>query len=778
VTRPVLDKPLIGNYSSLNTVWKMDQPLVYPFMKKLFFSIGMAVLLSIWTQLATAQPYVWRAVAMGGGGFVDGIIFHPTAANLMYARTDVGGAYRWDDQKQEWIPLTDWLSYAQGNFTGIESIALDPADAGRVYLAAGTYPSGPAAILRSTDQGRTFQFSVAPFHMGGNSDGRSNGERLAVDPNDGTILFFGSRREGLWKSTDHAATWTRVESFPNLDTPPPAAPPANVPPGGGRRGALGGNQSIGIISVVFAAATGRPGAPTPVIYAAVSTPGTNLFRSDDAGASWQPVAGQPVGLRPSHLIQAADGLLYLTYGSSAGPNNVSNGALWKYRPQDGIWTDISPEQGAGRHLAWGYGAVCVDAHHPATIMATSIDRWGPHDEVFRSTDGGATWRGILLNGRMDYSQAPYTRRMTPHWTGSLAVNPNNPDQVLFGTGYGIWCCTNATGTDAGGRANWIFLDKGLEETVPLALLSPASGAHLISGVGDIDGFRSDDVDVSPPQGTFAGPRFSTTQALAMAGSRPALMVRIGNSGRGGHAALSEDGGSIWRLLANDPPGGNGQGRLAMSADGTAIVWFLQRDAAYVTTDRGATWNRCQGFAGGTVIADPVNPACFYALDSANGRLLTSTNGAVSFAPTGAALPAGQGNFGRGGGDVLAATTGLPGDLWIGRRNRGLFHSTDGGASFSKINTVDGVDALGFGKAAPGQDFPAVYLLGVINGRHARYRSDDAGRTWVRIDDDQHQFATANVPLIIGDPRIYGRVYITTSGRGVIYGDLNPTAQGK
>jgi hypothetical protein len=46
------------------------------------------------------------------------------------------------------------------------------------------------------------------------------------------------------------------------------------------------------------------------------------------------------------------------------------------------------------------------------------------------------------------------------------------------------------------------------------------------------------------------------------------------------------------------------------------------------------------------------------------------------------------------------------------------------------------------------------------------------QTWVRIDDGQHQFANANVPLIIGDPRIYGRVYFTTGGRGVIYGDIN------
>ena len=42
--------------------------------------------------------------------------------------TDVGGAYRWDDQRQESIPLTDWSSPAQNNFTGIESIGLDPSD--------------------------------------------------------------------------------------------------------------------------------------------------------------------------------------------------------------------------------------------------------------------------------------------------------------------------------------------------------------------------------------------------------------------------------------------------------------------------------------------------------------------------------------------------------------------------------------------------------------------------------------------------------------------------
>ena len=100
-------------------------------------------------QSTPSQPYVWRNVVMGGGGFVGGIVFHPTAKDLMYARTDVGGAYRWDAASQQWIPLNDWLSPAQNNYTGVESIGLDPADANRVYLAAGTYSRSPAAILRS-----------------------------------------------------------------------------------------------------------------------------------------------------------------------------------------------------------------------------------------------------------------------------------------------------------------------------------------------------------------------------------------------------------------------------------------------------------------------------------------------------------------------------------------------------------------------------------------------------------------------------------------------------
>ena len=35
-------------------------------------------------------PYTWKSVQIVGGGFVDGFVFHPTAKDVFYARTDIG----------------------------------------------------------------------------------------------------------------------------------------------------------------------------------------------------------------------------------------------------------------------------------------------------------------------------------------------------------------------------------------------------------------------------------------------------------------------------------------------------------------------------------------------------------------------------------------------------------------------------------------------------------------------------------------------------------------
>jgi len=721
-------------------------------------------------QPLSSQSYIWRNVVIGGGGFVTGITFHPREKGLIYARTDVGGAYRWDDTAQRWIPITDWIGAADVNLSGIESLAVDPADPNRVYLAAGTYTRGAAAILCSDDQGRTFQRIDVPFKMGANETGRFNGERLVVDPNQGEILFFGSRRDGLWKSTDRGVTWQKVKSFPDIKPVPESAD-------GPRRRSRFRQEPVGVVCVVFDALSGHPGSPTPVVYAAVSTTETNLYRSTDGGISWQAVANQPVGLCPNHLARSPDGLLYLSYGKEPGPNTMTDGAVWKFDPKDGVWTDISPVKPATTDQTFGYGAVTVDAEHPSTIMTTTFCHWKPHDEIFRSTNGGTTWTQLWNDDtEWDRSSVPYTRSRNPHWMGDIEINPFNPNQVLFTTGYGIWSCVNATAAGSGQPIDWVFLDNGLEETVPLTLISPPEGAHLLSGVGDIDGFRHDDLTVSPPE-TFGGPHFGNTEDLAFAWERPQVIARTGTvRGRPAEvsAAYSLDGGKMWTAFATGPTDTANAGTIAVSADGRTFVWTPRRSASYFTVDYGTHWTRCSGLSPGLqAVADTVNPTWFYAYDPHTGRLLISTNNAAGFSATPVTFPAaedfGAGFGGEGGaGAELHATPGYERDLWLAFRTNGLYHSVSGGVNFIKVEGVQEADSVGFGKTAPGKNYPALYLAGKVDQRQALFRSDDTGQTWVRINDDQHQFGWIN--HVTADPRTYGRIYFGTGGRGIIYGD--------
>src|SRR5262245_51673496 len=141
------------------------------------------------------QPYVWHnAVTGGGGGYVPGIVFNSTQPGLAFARTDIGGAYRWDVRTSRWVQLLAGIGPDDWNLSGVESVATDPVNPNRLYLAVGTYTniftSQNGAILRSTNQGRTFQRTMLPFKNGGNMPGRSMGERLSIDPNRDSVLYF------------------------------------------------------------------------------------------------------------------------------------------------------------------------------------------------------------------------------------------------------------------------------------------------------------------------------------------------------------------------------------------------------------------------------------------------------------------------------------------------------------------------------------------------------------------------------------------------------------
>ncbi|TBL68310.1 sialidase family protein [Paenibacillus thalictri] len=774
-------------------------------MRRLASLIAMIALVTISTaSLAAAEehkqgdaaiksePYSWGRVKVVGGGFIPGIIFNKSEKDLIYARTDIGGAYRWDARSRSWIQLMDFVSGKEWNMLGVESLATDAVEPNRLYIAAGTYTNDwtdmNGVILRSADKGATWQRSELPFKFGGNMPGRSMGERLVIDPSNNSVLYFGARSgNGLWRSTDYGETWSRVESFTAT-----------------------GNyvddykDTVGIAWITFDPASAEPGGTTQTIYVGVADTRQSIYRSRDGGQTWEAVPGQPnQGFLPHHGVLSPNGSLYVTYNEGAGPYNGGKGAVWKYDTAAESWANISPTG----NMDNPYGGISVDVQHPNTIVVATMNKWWPDDYIYRSTDGGATWKVFWeLNNSgnpsrinrfaIDYSLSPWldwgAKKELPEispklgWMiGSLEIDPFNSDRMLYGTGATMYGTENLGALDQDRLVDISVYAEGIEETAVLGLVSPPSGAPLISAMGDIGGFRHADLNKAPDM--ITNPYIGTSTDVDYAELNPNVVVRVGSHGGNGHEprmGISTDNGITWKPAANswksEADDRTDGGTAAVGADGTLIVWSpLGGEKAGVrpvsfSRDMGKSWSASEGIPeAARVSSDRVNPHKFYGYK--NGTFYVSIDGGAHFTKSQATgLPSRIiSNF--------KAMPGVEGDIWLAgaqdngnsdSRN-GLYHSTDSGLTFAKLDGVGAV-SVGFGKAAPGQQGMAIYIVGQAQDDHGIFRSDDQGSTWIKINDSQHQFGTAD-QAITGDPREYGRVYIGTNGLGIVKGERQDDA---
>lgn len=699
---------------------------------------------------ARAQPYNWTPVAIHGGGFVTGILFHPTAPGLMYCRTDIGGAYRWNPTNNTWVPLLDFLGYPNNEWglMSAESIGLDAQDTNRLYLSCGWFGSGgPNQIMISTNQGATFTRLNSPFVFESNSDGRGNGERFGVDPNLGSIVFYGTRLAGLWKSVNYAANWSKVTSFPVSTT-------AN---------------GVGLVFVEFIKSSGSPGSATPVIWVGVSQGGTNLFRSTDGGTTWTGINtnGVTPGYMPHRASQDGLGNMYITFCDAPGPNGINVGIVRKFNLTTLTSIDVTPPTGQG-----GFGGVSVDRQNPNIVVVTTVDRWWPMSDIYRSTNGGTNWTAVY-NGTVDTASAPWMGAsggsVIQGWMADIKIDPFNSNHVFYVSGGGVF----SSFSFANATPSWQFRSDGIEENaycnVGLDLASPPSGGpQLFSVLGDMGGFAHYILDASSPTTNFFNPVNGSNFSIDFAEQNPNIVVRTYySSARSG--MLSTDAGRTWTDFATHPAAAetNGPGQIVISADGKRLVWAVPGFAPFYSTDNGSTWNPSAGsnlkpanlWEQPYPFSDRVNPNKFYLYMPDSGVVYVSTDGGASFS-AGAAITA--------WGDSMHTTYGQEGHVYIAVSD-GLWRSVNSGASFSKVSGVQAAHTVGFGRPNGGVGYPVIYLHGKINNTWGVYRSENQGTNWTRINDDQHQFG--NIQQVIGDPKIYGRCYIAAGGRGILYGDL-------
>jgi xyloglucan-specific exo-beta-1,4-glucanase len=593
----------------------------------------------------------WKNAKIVGGGFIPGIIFNTTQKDLIYVRTDMGGAYRWNPDNSSWLPLTDFVGVEDYGRLGIASIATDSLEPNRVILATGTYTNDwektNAQILVSNNYGDSFTRVDVPFKLGGNMPGRGAGERLAIDPVNNNIVYLGTNDAGLWKSVDYGYTWNKVDSFPT---------PGNVYDGNFEKYAGGFRHFYGIVWVIFDPASAHNDKGCQNIYAGVIDTGYSVMESNDGGETWHPLEGQLNNINPDFKLNdqgvyaqwdenpdtgkyypikatySPEGAMILSYNAGMGPYSSSfqGGAIWKYTFSTKEWKDISlPKHDYDpSHVTSdrGVGSVAVDWTNPSVLLATTLNEWWPDEIIYRSVNGGETWDPIwYLDGypdrvnkyTMNIEDAPWLdwggEKALPEQSPKLGwmltdieIDPFNPDRMMYGTGANLHGSNNLTNWDKGKKIQIDVMGQGIEETAILDLVpSPLEdGPVLYSGMGDIGGFVHWDLNKSPNM--IVNPYIGAVNSIDYAESRPELVLRMGD----GLLGISEDSGKTWRssetIIKGIEKGWSGQ--IAVSADGDTILWApTQNIDVHYSKDLGKTWEKSRGIPGNVkIVSDRVN----------------------------------------------------------------------------------------------------------------------------------------------------------------------------
>lgn len=714
---------------------------------------------------AHSQPslFAWKNVNIQGMGYVTGMVIHPLAPHDIYIRTDVGGAYRFDRAAQRWLPLLDRFGTADSAY-GVESIAVDPNDANTVYAAVlmnrvysatggGFYNEttwGEVLVSHSRGVWWTRTGMPAGIYMGPNDAYRgTTGERLAVDPVRRGVVYFASRQNGLWRLD--GSGWTQL--------------------GGGIEQS---GTSPGIPFVLAGAQK---------LYAGVY--GSGVWASADGGATWTPVGG---ATNPARGVLLPGGTLVVTYGGDEG---ATAGSVGRY--QNGEWKDITP---LGLYAA--YSGVSFETSGNRLAVAQNGGR-----NVFYSSDLGDSWQRVPvtdISAQPPYYPLPSAANFYGHagdWgNAALAIDPAKPTRLLQTNGYGVIDTEDFTAA----APVWSWKMQNLEELgvqdikVPPLVTLPGSNepaADLLSADVDMIGLRHMSRDEAPNATIGTVVYVAQATSLAFCASQPQYTAWVGwDEAVGWQAVLtgySADNGKTWEPFANVSPGS--AGKIAMSAtDPKRLVWAPTHAATpQYSADGGRTWQVCtvngnplpgswqltsEWWAGGVLAADAVDGNRFYFYN--NGLFYSSVDGGATWQPGNATWPTTE----PVPYTIMVNVVPNPeaaGDVWVSmaanQNEPGrfpLFHSTDGGQTFSAVSSADSANFVAFGKGSSGA--PAIYIHGRAGGAttDAIYRSLDLGASWTRLSDPtQQQFG--NIAVLAGDMRQADLVYVGTGGRGIFYG---------
>ena len=765
------------------------------------------------------ERYEYRNLPIPGGGYVTGFIFHEKKQGVLYARTDIGGMYRFDYASKRWLSLIDHVTMDDLSETFPIAAALDDSHPERLYIACGVNREGAGVIAVSDDYGEHFVYHKIPVLVHGNLNGRGTGYRLIADKRNSAKLIFASQQEGLWTSPDRGTTWGKNDAFPE--------------------------------AYLTFAGQSRDGSALFVGCAGVTTKrserlrGHSLYVSYDGGASfekmWQPEDGEIEGVRLAGLVAQRyaldDRYLYVTFsvmgrnayvlenGYSCDGGSVIGGRVVRYpilsNNRFGKGEDITPNQDGAEvrktgYHEYGFSGINAAATQPGLLICSTICK-EDGDSIFRSFDYGESWEEILHDldvGRMDFR----TSYMKPcyngghsiiHWLTDLKINPFDENEAWFNTGTGVFRTKNLTGDEV------VFSDwsDGLEETVHLNLYSPPAGdVQLIDILGDLGGFAFRRLD-EPCDNSFDdadGNRYITCINADYSDVDPKFVVVTprGNwkgKTKGGLIVSQDQCRTFTRLPMPfgitdkldralhriETPNVN-SGWVAVSPDCRNIVWSVAEDVklpidmVIVSQDGGKSFVQAKIYdvsgeikkdGGMKVFADRMESSIFYGFGECS-QFYLSRDGGKTFRQKGMReFP--KVDFSRidcANKTEVRGECGRQGVFYMALEKYGLwklhYDMTKDDINVMKLSADgDTFYRMGLGVIRPGGDYykenKAIYTAAKIGGVYGFYRSVDDGETFVRLNEHNQMYGEIN--SMEGDSRVYGRFYLGTGSRGVLYG---------
>lgn len=767
------------------------------------------------------SSYQWKPVRIGGGGWVVGMVLHPLDSTIRYARTDVGNAYRWEQPSQQWIPMRvsnpDGSGIRSASATsapsgyGVASIAVDPTSTSTVYIVFPTAqscdvqcPTGFLEIYKSTDGGRNFtpgNMTAAAIKGDPNGTHRWTGEKLAIDPFNPSVLYYGSDSQGLFRSLDSGATWSQLTGT--------SAPPANV-------------EFVNIQFARSAATAALNGLTVSKLIYAVSInnadSGGDVYQSTDGGQTWTDISTGVTDSASSQSLthQALSSSIDSNDSLYVAENSETNGyhrAYWRYSA--GHWTRFSLEGSINQPVV----SISVDPTNTQRIYALGADTG-----LARSDDAGQSWINF---GNPQFANTlgwlPQTIGMSGgSWHSNGGLKIDSAGNLWTPTGQEGPFTIPATTASAATAANppkWTIVTSGIEEMVAMDIaIPPGTGDTAIAMAMDTTGFTITNPDnFSATQIPLQQEIISQGTSVDYAPDAPSfLAISTSNPYNNGpnYSGYSTDGGRSWQRFASMPrytcsgkPCDIPAGLIAISPRGARtvgndhIVLYPPRSfAPQYSTDGGKTWHVTRSFplnSDGLTInntsfssfiypqltqhmlrADPFTPDKFFLkFIHAPAMLYISTDGGQTWT--------GQQN------------TGLPDNTWTGQlvtnrfvkndlwfadgweaaSNHGIFHSLDGGQTFQQLPGIAHavVIAIGAGSGRPADAPYTVYFYGKLtsDASWGVFRSTNSGASWDRIA--YYPTGTYDRPTsMAASPDTFGKLYIGLSGESFVYGQLATT----